>query len=337
MSRNNMAPLIITAVISVALWGFGLTTGFIEKAVVFGYNMTGGLFSESQKSLVIDETETEIVYGKYTYKLLNSVVIHDQVTSIADKAFKGNRLTSITIGKDVEMGRDSFGYGFENIYNTNNKEPGTYTRENTKTSSWLIWHGDFCYDVVGYEIRILNYKGDETAVIPDNIFGRSVTNIAEGSFRNKMLTGVTIPNTVVLIGKNAFDENYLTRVVIPNSVTTVGDNAFCCNQLTNLTIGTRVEAIGNAAFSEGNLGTGKLTGVFIPNSVKSIGYNAFNGQPLTRVSIGANVVLGSTDDGQTGVLGRATGFNTAYSNNDRRASVFSRSNAQSTSWSRTAR
>lgn len=337
MGRNNVAPLIITAVISIVLWGIGLSTGWLKEIVVFGYNMTGGLFFGNTAAVSFNEDETDIKYGKFTYRLLSSITIPDNIKLIENKAFKGNQLTSITIGKDVSLEKEPFGFGFESAYDNNNREAGTYTRTNRKAKTWITWFENFSFINNSDAITITGFKSTGTAVIPDNIYGNPVTAIADSAFKNKELTDITIPNGIAIIGNNAFDENQLTRVVIPNSVTTIGNEAFCCNQISSVTIGTRVSSIGNGAFSAGARGKGLMTGIYLPNSVTNIGLNAFNNHPIVRVSIGANVTLGSGDNGQSGVLGQGTGFNTAYSNNSRRSGVYTRPNAGSGQWSRAAR
>ena len=127
--------------------------------------------------------------------------------------------------------------------------------------------------------------------------------------KNKALTNVTIPRTVVYeyydyndrdeegnaklkrrtypvtsIESGAFREcSGLTSVTIPNSVTSIGGSAFYeCSGLTSVTIPDSVTSIGRDAFS----GCSSLTRVTIPNSVTSIEDYAFEDcSGLTSVTI----------------------------------------------------
>ena len=118
-------------------------------------------------------------------------------------------------------------------------------------------------------------KDLKSVVIPD-----SVTTIETSAFGSNQLTSVTIPNSVTTIGNYAFASNQLTSVTIPDSVTTIEDWAFDSNQLTSLTIPDSVTTIGVDAFSYN-----QLTNVTIPDSVTTIGDCAFYSNQLTIVTI----------------------------------------------------
>ena len=98
-----------------------------------------------------------------------------------------------------------------------------------------------------------------------------------------MLTSVTIPNSVTIIGWSTFkDCSALTSVTIPNSVTTIAWKAFDgCSALTSVTIPNSVTRIDNEAFS----GCTRLQKVHIGDSVKAIGRYAFyNCTSITQIS-----------------------------------------------------
>jgi len=177
---------------------------------------------------------------------------------------------------------------------------------------------------IGYEA--FDHKGLRSVVIPD-----SVTTIEDSAFSYNELTSVTIPNSVTTIGKEAFGSNALTSVVIPDSITSISERMFWYNRLTSVTIPNSVTTIGYYAFRKN-----QLTSVIIPDSVTSIGYSAFEDNPVISVRIGANVTLGEEENyqGSFGILGKDTGFNTAYARNDKRAGTYTRPDTDSTTWTR---
>ena len=120
----------------------------------------------------------------------------------------------------------------------------------------------------------------DSIAIPSTIRGVAVKSIGDRAFKEKLLTSITIPNSVTSIGEMAFYNNKLTSVTLPNSVTSIGNRAFESNKLTSVTIPNSVTSIGLSAFSYN-----QLTSVTLPNSVRSIGTQAFSHNQLTSVTI----------------------------------------------------
>lgn len=94
---------------------------------------------------------------------------------------------------------------------------------------------------------------------------------------------IIIPETVVSnrvfylvtsIGKNAFfDCKLLTSITLPNSIKSIGFGAFMsCESLSKITLPDSVKSIESYAF----FGCGSLTEITIPNSVKSLGHDVFS-------------------------------------------------------------
>lgn len=75
-----------------------------------------------------------------------------------------------------------------------------------------------------------NYSCAGVAVIPVG-----VTSVEEFAFQDRVLTSVSIPNTVLSIGRYAFSFQFLiTTLTIPDGVTSLGDSAFAgLNQITS--------------------------------------------------------------------------------------------------------
>ena len=108
-------------------------------------------------------------------------------------------------------------------------------------------------------------KDLKSVVIPN-----SVTTIESSAFENNQLTSVTIPNSVTTIGSHAFRYNQLTSVTIPDSVTTIGAWAFSDNQLTSVTIGSGIQYINQAAFYNDSYSNPNLSSITINRSCSDI-------------------------------------------------------------------
>jgi len=172
-------------------------------------------------------------------------------------------LTSITIGANVEIGLfdtgshevrvEAFDNTFDNIYNNNGRQAGTYTLNNgvwslggTTLQPAATPETNFTFE----NGTITKYNGATgTVVIPSQIQGQAVTKIGYEAFRdrNLKLSSIIIPNSVTEIGAGAFCDSSLTSIVIPDSVTIIREDAFSINPLTSITIGANV-TLEKAAF-----------------------------------------------------------------------------------------
>ena len=110
-----------------------------------------------------------------------------------------------------------------------------------------------------------------------------------GSFQNKNLTSVVIPNSVTMLEEVVFSNNQLTSITIPDSVTQIGNSAFKNNQLTNVTFTSpsNLKTIDYGAFKSNN-----ITSVTIPDSVTYLECSAFD----STVSIAKNDDLTCTNN-----------------------------------------
>lgn len=153
------------------------------------------------------------------------------------------------------------------------------------TASDLV-DGDYEYALVnGTTAMITNYTGvGGEIVIPDQLDGLVVTAIGSTAFKDKQLTAVTIPASVVSIRDGAFRGNQLSSVEIPYGVTTIRSAAFQDNQLVSVVIPESVTIIDLSAFH-----TNLLTEVIIPDSVTEIKSATFFNNKLQSVTLPKNL------------------------------------------------
>ncbi|OEH85010.1 hypothetical protein BHU72_07430 [Desulfuribacillus stibiiarsenatis] len=135
---------------------------------------------------------------------------------------------------------------------------------------------------------ITAYKGNFNVpvTIPVQINGVDVEVIGEEAFRNKLLTGVTIPSTVKTIGNNAFNGNRIDSMNIPSSVETIAEGAFANNSLSTVIIPEGVTSLGELAFYHN-----ELVSVQLASTLTSIGAHAFEHNQLTNVDIPSGVTV----------------------------------------------
>lgn len=132
---------------------------------------------------------------------------------------------------------------------------------------------DFLYASNGTEVRINAYIGDGgDVIIPDEIDGLPVTQLADESFsdRAKTLTRITLPKNLATIGYHAFKKGAFSEITLPQGLTTISSAAFYESDVSGtLVIPESVEVIGDYAFDYTN-----LSGLIIQSSCE-IGQNAF--------------------------------------------------------------
>lgn len=138
--------------------------------------------------------------------------------------------------------------------------------------------------------RLVNYIGDNSdknytdngvnIIIPNEVDGMQITEIADSVFSNDHLNSVILPENLITIGNKAFYSNYIGEIIIPESVTNIGEEAFTHNMIRNLILPNNITFIGDGAF-----GCNGISTVTIPESLTNIGGAVFHFNGLTNITI----------------------------------------------------
>ena len=231
------------------------------------HTITGYLCSDTISDVVIpnmiDGIDITTIGDRAFYNnQLTSVVIPNSVITIGNNAFQANQLTSVVIPDSVTtIGSDAFA--------------GNQLTSVTIPNS-VIKIGNYAF--LGNQLT--------SVVIPD-----SVTTIGIYAFSGNQLTSVVIPHSVTTIARTAFANNQLTSVVIPDSVTEIGGYAFANNQLTSVVIPDSVTEIGGYAFYKSNESNPNLTTIINKTN------RAFDWGDIMGSGISESFVTGTTSNG----------------------------------------
>jgi len=213
------------------------------KEIVVGTNNPA---YTSDDGILFDQARTRLIEcpgGK-----TGNYVIPDSVASIANGAFCGAGLNSVTIDNSVsDIGTETFF--------------GCYNLTSVTIGSGITKIGDYTFYLCSSLTNVL---------IPDNV--TSIGGLAFGYCSN--LRNITIPDGVTSIGYAAFECcGNLTSLRIPNGIARIEDGfCFACSSLTNVTLPKSCTYIGVNAFVNCNLAS-----VVIPIGVTSVGDYAFFG------------------------------------------------------------
>ncbi len=278
-------------------------------------------------SITIPNSVTSIGTNAFRNNQIANVTLPNNLNSIAAGAFFGNPLTcvisenttppTVGIAAGGNTNLDSFGSSRPNI----NLTIPNGTASAYAATEWTGFNsvaegltGFFIVDNITYTVTSTtnntvrtsgyNVAGGTVVNIPASVTRACVTyDVTEvGSFFQKNLTSVTIPNSVTVIspsaflnnpnlvsatlhngitsiGVSAFNNCGLTSINIPTSMTTIENSTFWINNISSVTIPDNITSIGNSAFQNNNIAT-----IVLSNSLTSIGDFAFENNSITSIN-----------------------------------------------------
>jgi len=150
-------------------------------------------------------------------------------------------------------------------------------------------------------IIIVAYDGASTLIIPDNIKGIPVTEIAENAFSEENIKHTNHLEEITYSEQQyCFIEwqedikiektNALQKVILPNSIQKIGKSAFSyCSALTQIDLPKYIKIIPERCFSH----CIKLERIYLPNSISVLGdYVFYNNYCLYEIVLPENIFVG---------------------------------------------
>ena len=222
---------------------------------------------------VREGTVTIAAEAFYGCEGLTGITIPDGVKTIGGRAFEYCRaLADITIPDSV----NSIGYNV--FYDT------AYCTDENNWEDGALYIGNHLIDVDDDFAGAFTVRDGTVTIAAGGGYGQGNNAFA----RCRLLTSVTLPDSIKSIGDGAFYGcTSLKEINIPDSVTTIGMAAFSsCYALESITIPDSVTEIGRSAFDSCDA----LESITIPDSVTSPLIETFYGcGSLKNVVIGSNV------------------------------------------------
>ncbi|MBR6633844.1 MAG: leucine-rich repeat protein [Clostridia bacterium] len=230
----------------------------------------------SVTSFTINANTVVIAEGAFDGSALTSITVPNKVISIGDNAFASSTsLVSVTLGTGVKhIGNYAFldCSSLETL--TLNAVPD-YVGAGAFSATALTGtasNGAVYLGAAGNDYAILwKAEGDGVTSCTLNANTKVIASLAFAGCSS--LEAVQLPAGLLHIGDSAFNAcTSLYSVTLPDSLLTIGDAAFKdTSALTSVTFGKSLEVIGNSAFR----GASSLKQVIIGDGVENVGYNAF--------------------------------------------------------------
>lgn len=165
----------------------------------------------------------------------------------------------------------------------------------------VLAYGDFEYTILNDgTVEIAKYIGSDTEVeIPAEIDGAAVTSIGQHAFyafygcsseedeqevKNRTITSIVIPDSVIEINKSAFEGcRNLESITLPKNLKYIGMYAFLgCEEIKSFVIPDSVEEIDHGAFRY----CSNLRNITLPKNLKKIdGYVFWNCESLEGITL----------------------------------------------------
>ena len=142
------------------------------------------------------------------------------------------------------------------------------------------------YGIYDDHACIRDYSGSGDLKLPEEIFGRKITEIGSSSFMKSDVRTVIIPDTVENIIGIAFDDcENLEEIVFGKGVKSIDASIRECPKLHTVVLNEGLESIGQNCFSE----LPALKSIVIPSTVKEIGNGCFCNGGLERIEFKGDV------------------------------------------------
>ena len=141
---------------------------------------------------------------------------------------------------------------------------------------------------VSYGVKSVGTATDKEIIVPSHYNGHPVVRILPNAFRNSIISGITLPNTLRYIDYNAFYNcRYLQDVRFGNGLLEISGGAFShCSALREVELPATLTQIWSQAFFNS-----ALQSISIPNGVTDVQSEAFGCcYDLTSVTLGSNIV-----------------------------------------------
>lgn len=213
------------------------------------------------------------------------IIIPPGVKTIAEDAFRGCLVSSVTLTDVVKIEKNAF----RDCMYLASVDLGPKLRSVSKGA----FRGCFALSEIVFPDSLEKIGGKAfrgCTGLSSICFGNGVKSIGDAAFSGcSGLQSIELPDSLEKIGEDAFLEcTELISAAIPNSVTEIGRFAFSgCSSLLNLRLPNRLDAISEGLLSR----CVSLRSVSIPNSVRTIGAFSFTAcTHLRSVRIPANVV-----------------------------------------------
>ena len=229
--------------------------------VLKGLTAAGRVYFGSHHDLVVPDGVVGIGDGVFKQLGLSSVVLPASVRNIGDYAFYDNSIASLTVPSGCSVGKRAF---------QKNEIAGKLVLNDVESVGEGAFADNNIGELVVVDDRPVSYRGVRLSVV------------SRDAFRDNVISSVSLPGSVSVLGDACFANNRLKSFVFHDGIRVIGDEVFSGNGFSEVSFPSSLKSFGRDVFANNKRWVRVVSG---PGVVRDEKYSSGFGVVRNAVSV----------------------------------------------------